>query len=301
MGCACRSTRRPSAWLVSPFGAILVGPRRVRAPDWRSDETDMTPITPLELIGLPPLMALTSGRPDIVVGLLDGPVSLATPELACENICGLGISHQRIEVGGRACLHGTFVASILSARRGSLAPAICPSCTLLVRPIFTETMDESDQSPSATPEQLAAAIIECVAAGAQVLNLSIATARSSTRDERSIHDALDLAARHGVIVVAAAGNEGTLGSSAITRHPWVIPVVGYGIDGRPMTLSNLGSSVGKRGLGRTRRPCHQLRPGRRTAHSKWYKHRRSLCNRCDRAAIVRLSWGNRCRSQARCK
>jgi hypothetical protein len=50
-------------------------------------------------------------------------------------------------------------------------------------------------------------------------------------------------------VIVAAGNQGTLGSTAITCHPWVIPVVGYDLQGRPMNHSNLGSSIGRRGLG----------------------------------------------------
>ena len=51
-----------------------------------------------------------------------------------------------------------------------------------------------------------------------------------------------------MIIVAAAGNQGTLGSSAITRHAWVIPVVACDRRGRPMNESNLGSSIGRRGL-----------------------------------------------------
>jgi subtilisin family serine protease len=50
-------------------------------------------------------------------------------------------------------------------------------------------------------------------------------------------------------VVAAARNQGTVGSSAITRHPWVIAVIGCDSEGRPTTESNLGSSIGRRGLG----------------------------------------------------
>jgi subtilisin family serine protease len=119
----------------------------------------------------------------------------------------------------------------------------------LVRPIFTETSADGQQLPSATPQQLAAAIGECVDAGAQVLNLSAGMAEPSTREERELQDALDYAVRHGAVVVAAAGNQGTLGSSVITRHPWVVPVVGYGLDGRPTVHSNLGSSMGRRGLG----------------------------------------------------
>jgi subtilisin family serine protease len=102
--------------------------------------------------------------------------------------------------------------------------------------------------PSATPEELAAAIVEAVEAGARVINLSAALAQPSTRGERNLKEALDLAMARGVVVVAAAGNQGMLGSSAITRHPWVIPVAGCDLRGRPTRESNFGSSSGRRGL-----------------------------------------------------
>ena len=102
--------------------------------------------------------------------------------------------------------------------------------------------------PSATPKELAAAIIECIDAGARVINLSVSLAQPSTTGEQSLEDALDQALKRSVIVVAAAGNQGTLGSSVITRHPWVIPVVACDARGRPMNESNLGSSIGRRGL-----------------------------------------------------
>jgi subtilisin family serine protease len=59
---------------------------------------------------------------------------------------------------------------------------------------------------------------------------------------------LEQAARRGVIIVAAAGNQGTLGSSAITRHPWVIPIVGCDRYGQVLAQSNLGASIGRHGL-----------------------------------------------------
>jgi subtilisin family serine protease len=152
------------------------------------------------------------------------------------------------QLGSGACAHGTFIAGILAASRGSRAPAICPGCVLLVRPIFGE-VDSNRQPPAATPAELGQAIIECVAAGARVVNLSAAPAQPSTRVERGLHEALDYAAWHGALVVAAAGNQATLGSSVITRHAWVLPVVAYDRRGRPMNESNLGSSIGRRGLG----------------------------------------------------
>lgn len=207
-------------------------------------------MTPLELVQLPALMAITSGSEDIMIALLDGPVVFDHPDLLSERIQDIpgGVGGRCSLAGSSACRHGTFVAAILAAHRGSVAPAICPGCTLLVRPIFPEKMAEGEL-PQATAQQLAAAISECIAAGARVLNLSAAMGRPSTRDERELCDVLDYAASRGVLMVAAAGHQGTLGSSAITRHPWVIPVVGYGLNGRPMVRSNLGSSMGRRGLG----------------------------------------------------
>jgi subtilisin family serine protease len=137
---------------------------------------------------------------------------------------------------------------MLSARRGSVAPAICPGCTLLLRPIFAEAVDRNGQMPSATPEELAEAIIDSVASGAKIINLSAALVQSSLKGENKLEQALDYAAQRGAIVVAAAGNQGPVGGTAITRHPWVIPVAACDAQGRPLSESNLGSSIGRWGL-----------------------------------------------------
>jgi subtilisin family serine protease len=208
-------------------------------------------MTPLDLVRLTPLIDRTSGRPDVTIGLIDGPVAMNHPDLASQHIHeipGNG-SGACTQANRMACLHGTFVAGILSAKRGSSAPAICPDCTLLIRPVFTETTVGNTQMPSATPQELAVAIIECVEAGVHCINLSLALAQPSSKGERELEQVLDYAAKRGVIIVAAAGNQGTLGSTAITRHSWVIPVVACDPRGRPMSESNLGISIGRRGLG----------------------------------------------------
>jgi subtilisin family serine protease len=206
---------------------------------------------PLELVKLNALMERTTGRPEVRIGLIDGPIAIDHPDLAGGNIRPVSrtLSGVCTLANSFACEHGTFVAGILSANRGSAAPAICPDCTLLVRPIFTETKAANGEMPSATPEGLAGAILDCIDAGASLLNISAALAQPSLKNERALTEALDRAARRGVIVIAAAGNQATLGSSAITCHPWVIPVVAYDLQGRPMNHSNLGSSIGRRGLG----------------------------------------------------
>jgi subtilisin family serine protease len=206
-------------------------------------------MTPLELAKLTMLMERSSGSPMVKIGLIDGPVT-QHPDLAVERLREIPGNNGAMctQANSRACLHGTFVAGILFAKRNSHAPAICPSCSLLVRPIFSETTTGSEQMPSATPQELAAAIIECIDTGARVINLSLALARPSTRGERDLENALNQAVRRSVVVVAAAGNQGGIGSSAITRHPWVIPVVACDLRGRPMNESNLGRSISRQGL-----------------------------------------------------
>jgi subtilisin family serine protease len=207
-------------------------------------------MTALELVKLSMLMAQTAGRPEVAVGLIDGPVAKSHPYLKSENIREVPEAHRGscALASSPACKHGTFVAGILVAKRGSAALAICPGCTLLVRPIFPETNFGNGHMPSATPQELASAIVETIDAGARILNLSAALAQPSVKGEGVLQSALDYAARRAVIVVAAAGNQGMVGSSVITRHPWVIPAAGCDLQGRLQSQSNLGSSIGRRGL-----------------------------------------------------
>jgi subtilisin family serine protease len=218
---------------------------------------------PLTAIALSDLMSLTQGRPSIAIGLIDGPVAFDHSDLSSTNIREVaGYPGGRCaDATSAACEHGTFVAGILCATRGSQAPAICPGCILLVRPIFSETTSSSEQMPSATPAELAGAIFDVIEAGARVINLSAAMVQPTSAGEAELGRSLDHCARKGIIVVAAAGNQGVLGSSVITRHAWVIPVVAYGSDGHVLPLSNLGTSIGQRGIGAPGEHVTSLRAG----------------------------------------
>ena len=207
-------------------------------------------VGPLDVVRLKGLMDRTIGRPEIRIGLIDGPVLATHSDLAGQHIGEVPGNHSGTCAIAKsiACLHGTFVAGILVARRGSVAPAICPGCTLLVRPIFPETADGNGQMPRATPEELAEAIVDSVNTDARVINLSAALIQGSARGESKLEEALNYAAHRGTITVAAAGNQGTVGGTAITRHPSVMPVAACNMQGRPLNESNLGSSIGRRGL-----------------------------------------------------
>lgn len=201
-------------------------------------------------VKLAALMELTSGVSEIVVALIDGPVAIDHPDLASEHIREIPGKFKSActRLDSAACRHATFVAGILSAKRSSSAPAICPGCTLLVRSIFSELTPTSGGMPTANPEELAEAILDCINIGSHVLNISAAIVQPSSKSERTLEEALNHAARRGVVIVAAAGNQGIVGSTVITSHPWVIPVGASHLHGTALNQSNLGHSIGRHGL-----------------------------------------------------
>jgi len=182
--------------LTKPEPGLQIGARR--------------PENPLDLIRIAPLMDRASGRSEVNIGLIDSPVFLQHPDLATAQVREIPGSEGACNVASSsACQHGTFVAGILSANRGGPAPAICPGCTLLVRPIFGEVLSGRDQVPSATPQALAAAIVECIEAGARVINLSLGLAQPSGKEEAPLEQALDRALRGGYNYAPSLGHPGS--------------------------------------------------------------------------------------------
>ena len=198
------------------------------------------------LVGLAPLMAASQGLPSVTVAVIDGPVDRGHPALGGAQIDLLGAAPCDAPESA-ACRHGTFIAGLLAATRSDRTAGICPGCRLLVRPVFTG--EEADfATPGAQPEELAKAILQAVAAGARIINLSIALLEFGGAGAAAVQTALDVAMRQGVLVTAASGNQGVVGSTPITRHPWVIPVVACDPNGWPLALANLAASVGRNGL-----------------------------------------------------
>jgi hypothetical protein len=154
-----RKTRRlphPAAFLVQFRSVIIVWPLSTRARRKSVANTLSGRGSPtgragrafnmrcLALIKLVPLMERTSGDPHVKIGLIDGPVATQHPDLGGGRFRELAESAgaQCNQPDSAACVHGTFVAGILAARRSSQAPAICPNCTLLIRPVFSEATCE---------------------------------------------------------------------------------------------------------------------------------------------------------------
>ncbi len=145
-----------------------------------------------------------------VVGLVDSGVASAHELLAgavsASDALGTGIDDDQDQHG-----HGTMVASILL--HGDVPQAIARGLPLrpMCRIASARVLDARNLFPDEElwERDLADAVVWCVDQGASILNLSLGDGRSPFRPPRQMTAAAvvdELARRHGLVVVVAAGN-----------------------------------------------------------------------------------------------
>lgn len=209
---------------------------------------------PLIQTGLRSLMNISRGCPDVVIGIIDGPVDLTHPAFQASKIKTIRDSQLKSckNASSMACLHGTFVTGILCAKPELPAPAICPNCEVILNPIFGENVgDRSNEDiifPSATADELSKAIVETVDAGARIINLSLGLSASSLITYDTLQQTYDYLLHKNVIIVVAAGNQGCIGNVSLIDHKWIIPVAACNEMGKLDPISNFGPSIGNRGV-----------------------------------------------------
>ncbi len=202
----------------------------------------------LSLVNLPQLMKLSKGDSSISIGLIDGPVDFSHPAFKNSKIR----TAKRDQMGACknansiACMHGTFVSGILCADDKN-APSISPNCELVLRPVFNEYQD-ANRVPNCSPEELADAIIETVDEGVRLINLSVELTHPHQANNEKLNEACNYAYNHNVMLIGAAGNSGTIGTPSLPGNPGIIYVAACNDVGRPLSLSNFGSSLSARGL-----------------------------------------------------
>jgi Subtilase family/PatG C-terminal len=177
------------------------------------------------------------------VGVIDGPYDAAALfGILAQAPVNLGTASCRANPSS-ACDHGTFIMGLLGARQDAVIPGLCPSCNLLHIPLFID-----DNSPSADIGKLANAIRVAVAAGARLINLSLAILGDDSRHDRELAVALDYAEANDVVVVVAAGNQGRLAMGQLLSHPVTIPVVATDAAGKLLPDNNFGPTISQRGV-----------------------------------------------------
>ncbi|MEM1204844.1 MAG: S8 family serine peptidase [Acidobacteriota bacterium] len=174
----------------------------------------------------------SSGDPRITIAVLDGAADLSHPCFENADLHHLGGTAPL-----RPTAHGTHVASVLFGQSQSIQ-GIAASCRGIIIPIFEE--DGEGNSRPASQLDLARALREAIAAGADLINISGGQLTPSGQAEPFLTDAVQYCADHGALLVAAAGNDGCDCSHVPAALPFVLAVGATDQKGEPLSFSNWG-------------------------------------------------------------
>lgn len=189
--------------------------------------------------------AITQGRPDVVVAVIDTAIDDSHPDLAGAIVAQRAI----VDVGTTSRMHGTTVASIIAARKdnGFGIAGIAPNIGILSIAAFESIGDGEARSSTAA---LVRAFDEARSYGADIINASWVTTVGAQTASADALEALRIAIRDaGVPVIAAAGNDGAQLTTAGPYFPaaWVLPnlitVAAVQPNGAIASFSNFGASV----------------------------------------------------------
>ena len=163
---------------------------------------------------------------EITVAVIDTGADLEAPDLAAKAPVGFDIRTRGGDVAD-VIGHGTFVASLAagSSSNGEGIAGFGGDASLLVVKATSgrRTLTDVDE---------AAAILYAVDQGARVINLSFGGPSTSTTERRAV----DYAAKHGVLLVAAVGNDYRRGNPVHYPAALLQPVRSRGRGGRGLAV-----------------------------------------------------------------
>lgn len=213
--------------------------------------------------GLARLSRRSRGDARVVVALLDGPVDVAHACFDRARLLDCGGDRRAIRgcgPFGLATAHGTHIASTIVGQPGSLVEGLAPRCTLRACPVFTDQAAGGVRSCSQA--ELARAVWSALRPSAGllaplVINISggellprcegahCPTAAGSAHP--SLRGAIEECVRRGVLVVAAAGNDGCPCHHVPAALPGVLAVGALDEQG-PAAYSNWGPIYRRQGI-----------------------------------------------------
>jgi len=191
-----------------------------------------SPIWPLANPLFPDAWDLTTGDSSVIVAVVDSGVQSGHPDLGTLT-AGYdyvnGDSNPADDNG-----HGTSVAGIIAAQgnNGIGIAGVCWKCEIMPVKVL-------DYSGSGTDSWVASGITWAVDHGADVINMSLGGPDPST----TLQDAVDYALANGVVVVAAAGNDGVTALNYPAAYSGVISVGAVDASNTRYPWSNYGSWV----------------------------------------------------------
>jgi len=189
----------------------------------------------------------TVGEPEIRVAVLDGPVDVTHPSLRQARLrCIPSLVPNSVSTGA-ASRHGTQVASILFGQHSTgRLKGVAPRCTGFLLPVFSESLNGSEVFCSQL--DLARAIIQATDLQVHLINISGGQFSPSGAPHPILRDAITYAVSKGVLIVAAAGNDGCECLHIPGSSPQVLAVGAMGRNMQPLDLSNWGLAYLQNGV-----------------------------------------------------
>lgn len=192
----------------------------------------------------PPLF--DGGSEDITIAILDGQVLKTHDSLREARLHLLGDkAAEAAPATGNGMQHGTAIASLLFGQPGSDATGFAWRCKGLIRPIYR---DGPDGIIPASQEDLATAIREVIAAGADIINISGGELAGDRAMSPLLAEALAEAERADILVIAATGNDGCDCAHFPAAAPSVLAVGALDIKGMALSSSNFGAHYATHGI-----------------------------------------------------
>ena len=187
--------------------------------------------TSIAQVDAAPAWALLADKQVPAVAVLDSGIDSAHPDLAGKVVAARDFVDATGDVSD-ASWHGTAVAGVIAAGTTTDATSVCPGCTI----VSAKVLDAQDSGDDA---EIARGLLWAVGAGARVVNLSM----SGSDEAPVLRNAIRTATRRGVVVVAAAGNDGSSTKSFPAADPNVIGVAATTASDALFRWSNRGSWV----------------------------------------------------------
>lgn len=181
----------------------------------------------LSAIGAPQAWDLTTGDSNVIIAVIDTGVT-RTDALSDFNASRLlkgvrivnGITSEDVAAGQYSYdggSHGTAVASLIASQMNTFGIAgLAPGVSILPVKVFRDAITTGERV-SAYNSDIAAGIVWAVDHGADILNLSL----GGPSADSAMANAIQYAHDHGVLVVAASGNDSDNDGSDPTKPDYV--------------------------------------------------------------------------------
>ncbi len=198
-----------------------------------------------KLPGLKSLWAKTLGDPRVCVAVLDGPVDQSHPGFDGANLTSLPTLVSDVAGSGLMSGHGTHITSTIFGQHGGnrVVCGIAPGCRGLIVPVFSD-----NQKRKLSQMDLARAINQAVEAGAHIINVSGGELSQSGEADPILVNAVRFCNDEGVLIVAAAGNNGCECLHVPAALPSVLAVGAMNAQGLPIDYSNWGQTYQTQGI-----------------------------------------------------